>query len=116
LEQSIYAGRAKGDMTAYASNTAQGYLSWPPTSPNPMHSDRLQVLPPEKRQSQEELAMTFRDFALHGDTAVIYYSTHMTRRSDGTPVDLHYEVTHTWVQERKAWRVFAGMARLAPAR
>ncbi|HZV09831.1 MAG TPA: hypothetical protein VFF94_08720, partial [Novosphingobium sp.] len=30
LEQSIYAGRAKGDLRSYANNLAKNYLSWPP--------------------------------------------------------------------------------------
>jgi hypothetical protein len=57
--------------------------------------------------------MTFMDFSLNQNVAVIYYKTHRTRLADGTPADDHFEVTHTWIREDGKWRVFAGMARLA---
>lgn len=113
LEQSIYAGRARGDISNYANNTAQGYLAWPPTMSAPMRSNRLTVAPPERRQTQEQLTMTFMDFSLNGSVAVIYYKTHRVRLADGTPADDHFEVTHTWIKEDGHWKVFAGMARFA---
>src|SRR3546814_16554712 len=62
-------------------------------------------------KDQERLQMTLAGFAMNGDTAVIYYNTHRTRRSDGTPADDRFEVTHNWVREDGVWKVFGGMAR-----
>jgi ketosteroid isomerase-like protein len=112
LEKAIYAGRASGDMTAYVQHTATGYLSWPPTSVLPMGQAKLEAgAAAMHKTSKELLDMQFVDFSLHGDTAVIYYKTHRTRRADGTVVDDHFQTTHTWVREGGQWRVFAGMAR-----
>jgi hypothetical protein len=116
LEQSIYAGRAKGDISNYANNVAAGYLAWPPMAAQPMRSDKLRPVPPAQRQTQERLTMTFMDFTLHGDTAIIYYKTHRTSLADGTPVDQWHETTHTWVLEDGKWHVLGGMARAAPQR
>jgi hypothetical protein len=114
LEQSIYAGRAKGDLTAYADNLAKGYLAWPPVSDKPLATSNLRASAAKSYASQEKLDMTFVDFSMNGDTAVIYYTTHRTRRADGTPCDDHFQTTHTWLREQGKWHVFAGMARIAP--
>lgn len=113
LEQAIYASRAKGDFSFYINNTAADYVAWPPGVPLPLRVGRLEDIP-KTTAGKEELTMEFVDFAVHGDTAVIYYRTHMTRKVDGTPTDLRYHVTHTWVRENGKWKVFGGMARLAP--
>lgn len=114
LEQSIYAGRARGDLSSYANNLAQGYLSWPPVSARPLGAGTLKATAANTHTSQEKLDMTFVDFSMNGDTAVIYYNTHRTRRADGTPCDDHFDTTHTWVREDGKWHVFAGMARITP--
>jgi len=113
LERSIYAGRAKGDLSSYANNLAKGYLSWPPVSDKPLGTETLKASAARTHTSQEQLDMSFVDFSMNGDTAVIYYTTHRTRRADGTPCDDHFETTHTWLREDGKWHVFAGMARLA---
>jgi len=114
-EQMIYAGRSRGDLTPYVANTSRHYVSWPPTVPAPMGYDKLAATTVPSNSNHEQLTMTFMDFALSGDTAVIYYRTHMTRRANGDPVDLTYDVTHTWTREGNVWRVLGGMARLEPA-
>lgn len=111
LEQSIYAGRAKGDMSNYVNNTSPDYLSWPPTSEKPMGFDVLSASAKKVTTSKEKLTMEFTGFALHGDTAVIYYRTHRTMRADGTPSDDRFHTTHTWVRDNGKWKVFGGMAR-----
>jgi ketosteroid isomerase-like protein len=113
-EQSIYAGRSRGDLTPYVANTSRSYVSWPPTVKAPMGYDKLAATTVPPNNNHEQLTMTFMDFALSGDTAVIYYRNHMTRRSNGDPVDLTYDVTHTWTREGGVWRVIGGMARLEP--
>jgi ketosteroid isomerase-like protein len=116
LEQAIYAGRANGDLTAYIDHTAPDYLSWPPTMKKPMRMDVLQHSAATMHpKAHEVLTMQFVDFSLHGNVAVIYYTTHRTQRSDGTASDDHFETTHTWVRENGKWMVLAGMARPVPA-
>jgi hypothetical protein len=114
-EQMIYAGRGRGDLRPYVENTSRNYVSWPPTVKAPMNYDQLAAVTVPKGATHEQLDMTFMDFALSGDTAVIYYRNHMTRRADGAPVDLTYDVTHTWTREDGVWRVVGGMARLEPS-
>jgi ketosteroid isomerase-like protein len=113
-EQAIYAGRARGDLTPYVANTSKLYVSWPPTVKAPMDYAKLAMSTPPPGNDHERLTMTFMDLALSGDTAVIYYRNHMTMRADGTPVDLTYDVAHTWTREGGVWRVLGGMARLEP--
>ena len=116
-EQAIYAGRGQGDLTAYLANTATDYLAWSPIQKEPAGRNSLKETNKEfAGQNQEKLAMTIRGFAMNGDTAVIYYSTHRTVRKDGTPANDHFDVTHTWVRENGEWKVFAGMARPTPNR
>src|SRR3546814_18600375 len=67
-------------------------------------------------KDQERLQMTLAGFAMNGDTAVIYYNTHRPRRSDGTPADDRFEVTHTWAREDGVRKVFGGMDRVIPPR
>ena len=117
LEQSIYAARGKGDISVYLSNTATDYLAWPPLRAQPEGNNGLTKTGQElKGKNQELLAMNLTGFAMNGDTVMIYYDTHRTRRSDGTPADDRFEVTHTWVREDGKWKVFGGMARATPAR
>jgi hypothetical protein len=113
-EQAIYAGRGRGDLGPYIASTSKHYVSWPPTVKAPMDYSKLSMSKPGPGMDHEQLAMTFMDFALSGDTAVIYYRTHMTVRADGAPTDLTYDVTHTWTREDGVWRVVGGMARLEP--
>ncbi|MDV3456112.1 hypothetical protein RZN05_03890 [Sphingomonas sp. HF-S4] len=116
-EQAIYAARGKGDITVYLANTATDYLAWPPLRATPEGNSGLNKTGQElKGKNQELLAMHLTGFALNGTTAVIYYDTHRTRRSDGTPADDRFEVTHTWVREGGTWKVFGGMARATPER
>lgn len=116
-EQSIYAARGRGDISVYLANTAADYLAWPPLRALPEGNEGLNKTGRELQgKNQEKLAMNLTGFAMNGDTAVIYYDTHRTRRSDGTPADERFEVTHTWVREDGQWKVFGGMARATPAR
>lgn len=116
-EQEIYAARGRGDISVYMNNTATDYLAWPPLRATPEGNAGLTKTGQElKGKNQEQLAMNLTGFALNGTTAVIYYDTHRTRRSDGTPADDRFEVAHTWVREGGTWKVFGGMARATPAR
>ena len=97
-ELAVYEGRSRGDITAYVSNTAEGYSAWPPFSPTPYGRDTLQANGAGTNGgTEEELTMDLVSFVLNGESAIIYYQTHMTRAADGTPVDYRFEVTHTWV-------------------
>ena len=116
-EQAIYAARGRGDIGAYLSNTATDYLAWSPLRAQPEGNDGLRKTGEMlEGKDQERLKMTLAGFAMNGDTAVIYYNTHRTSRSDGTPADDRFEVTHTWVREDGVWKVFGGMARATPPR
>jgi hypothetical protein len=110
MEQSIYAGRAKADMSNYQNNTAENYLSWPPQLAKPMGRSKLKN-PAPKVSGKEKLDMEFMDFTQQDNTAIIYYQTHRTMLMDGTPVDERFQVTHTWIKVDGKWQVLGGMAR-----
>jgi len=113
MEQSIYAGRAKADMSNYQNNTAENYLSWPPQMAKPM--GRSKIGNPAAKVAvgagKEKLDMEFMDFTQQDNTAIIYYQTHRTMLMDGTPVDERFQVTHTWIRVGGKWQVLGGMAR-----
>ena len=116
-EQSIYAGRGQGDFMPYLQSTATGYSAWPPhvAKPNSVR-DIEAAVDAMKAFNQEKLALEFVGFVLNGETAIIYYQTHMTVSADGRAVDERYETTHTWTQEDGEWKVLGGMARKTPER
>jgi hypothetical protein len=116
-ELAVYAGRGDGNLQPYLDALATDYKAWPPFREVPAGASGLEDLALRMQgQDQEELAMTFLDFSLNGDTATIYYKTHRTRLPDGSPANDFYEVIHVWVREERVWRVFAGMARDRPER
>lgn len=116
-ELAIYSGRSRGDLSIYLANTAEGYKAWPPFNAVPKGNDGLEATGRAMTgKTSERLEMTFLDLVLHGDFAVVYYKTHRTSLADGTPVDQHYEVTHSWVRKDGEWKVIGGMARARPDR
>jgi ketosteroid isomerase-like protein len=116
-ELAIYDGRSRGDLSLYLASIAAGYVAWPPFNEVPKGEDGLRATGKQMAgKTRERIAMTFLDLALNGDTAVVYYKTHRTFRADGTPVDEHYEVTHTWIMQDGTWKVLGGMARARPSR
>jgi len=110
-EQAIYAARGRGDLQTYYNGTSANYLGWPPQVAAPIGRDKLVPANPGVMGSHEKLEMKFTSLTLSGDTALIYYKTHMTVQGDGTPTDKHYEVIHAWVREDGQWRLLGGMAR-----
>jgi ketosteroid isomerase-like protein len=110
-EQAIYAARGRGDLQVYYNGTSPEYLGWPPQVAAPIGREKLAPANPGVMGSHEKLEMKFTSLTLSGDTALIYYKTHMTVQGDGTPTDKHYEVIHAWVREGGQWRLLGGMAR-----
>lgn len=114
LEQSIYASRGDGNFQPYIDGASDAYIAprpsggWTPGKDGLKRTgDRL------KGNSQEKLAMNFKAFTLHGDTAVIYYLNHRSMRPEGEIVDEWYEVIHVWVREGEGWELLASMPRQA---
>lgn len=116
-ELAIYEARGEGDISVYLENTADGFSAWPPFTDTPYGRDVLEAIGGGTNGGdQEELTMELVSFTQNGDSAIIYYQTHMTRSADGTPVDYRYEVTHTWANVDGEWQVLGGMARAMPER
>ncbi len=112
LELEIYTQRAAGNLKPYIESAADGYLAWPPFRERPAGAEGLREVNAQLRSdNQEQLEASFIGFAREGDAAVIYYRTHRTRRPDGTSVDEHFDVIHSWVLVGGRWRVLGGMAR-----
>lgn len=111
-ELNIYAGRAKGSVEYYANNASKDYLAWTYGTPKPFRRDQLGGGGGAKMAANEKISTTFKDFSLHGDTAIIYYVNHRTVKPDGTPVDQTFDNIHVWVKEDGTWKVLASMSRL----
>ena len=114
-ELAIYAGRAKGDVTYYFENASPDYLAWTYGTPEPFRRDSLgRSRATMAGQDKEKIATVFKDFSLHGDTAIIYYVNHRTVLPNGTPVDQTFDNIHVWVRDGADWKVLASMSRLGP--
>ena len=112
-EKAIYAGRAKGDTSYYYDNSSVDYLGWVYGTPKPFRRDSLGASRALMRnQDKEKITNEFKDFSLHGDTAIIYYVNHRTMKPDGTVVDQTFDNIHVWVREGGTWKVLASMSRL----
>jgi len=112
-ELAIYAGRAKGDTSYYYENSSVDYLAWVYGTPKPFRRDSLAASRATMRnQDKEKITTEFKDFSLHGDTAIIYYVNHRTMKPDGTAVDQFFDNIHVWVLEGGTWKVLASMSRL----
>jgi len=110
-EQSVYYGRADGNMNNYMQATHPDYMAWPPWAEAPFGAEGLKRTQSTLGGDKEKLAMEFKDFTMNGDTALIYYKTHRTALGDGTPVDQVYENIHVWKRDGGEWKVMGGMAR-----
>lgn len=116
-EMAIYAGRAKGDVTYYYNNASPDYLAWTYGSAKPF---RFGALAAGRKamagHDKEKIVTEFKDFSLHGDTAIIYYVNHRTVLPNGTPVDQTFDNIHVWVRDGSDWKVLASMSRLHDGR
>jgi len=113
-ELAIYEARAKTGLSYYIANSSPNYIGWPPGIPAPSPLSQL-----KKNQERiaapnsEKLELFFDDFAMHGDTGIIYYNTHRTMMPDGTLVDQRYQITHVWVKDTDYdWKLLGAMGRL----
>ncbi|MBT5239341.1 MAG: hypothetical protein HN793_11365 [Rhodospirillaceae bacterium] len=112
-EQAIYKARAETGLDYYIANASPNYVGWPPGVPKPSPLSQL-----KKNQSlitapnSENIQLFFDDFAMHGDTGVIYYNTHRTMLPNGTEVDQRYHTIHVWVKDTDDdWKLMGAMAR-----
>ena len=116
-EQGIYINRAKGNLEYYTRNASPNYVGWPPSAARPLALTGLKE--DAKRMvgmDKEKLDLEFADFALSGDTAVIYYFTHRTVKPDGTAVDERFENIHVWTRDGADWKIVGAMSRTQPKR
>ena len=114
LERSIYASRGQGDFQPYIDGASPNYMAPFPSGGWATGKDGLRRTGAGlKGNSREKLDMNFKAFALHGDTAVIYYLNHRTVRPQGELVDEWYEVMHVWVRDGEGWQILASMPRQA---
>ena len=114
-ELAIYQARSRGDLSYYLQNASAGYKGWPPYSELPGGLPYLKNMAADMvGLNQEKLTMELVDFALAGDTAVIYYATHRTRMPNGDTVDQRYAICHVWTREADGWKLIGAMGREKP--
>lgn len=115
-EQAIYAGRGRGDLNIYVNSTSPHYKGWPPGAKVPTDLSGLKGMASAMTGlDKERLEMELADFALSGDTAVIYYHTHRTVLPNGEPTDQRYAICHVWTREDGEWKLIGALGRLKPA-
>ena len=114
-EQAIYKARALAGLDYYIANASPNYVGWPPGVPKPSPLSQLQKNQDSgliKAPNSEKLDLFFDDFAMHGNTGVIYYNTHRTMLPNGTEVDHRYHTIHVWVKDTDGdWKLMGAMAR-----
>ncbi len=111
-EMAIYEGRSHGSIDFYLENVSTNFLAWTAGTPEPFRVDKLRNSSAALRgHDHEVIQISFRDFSLSGDTAIIYYQNHRTRLADGTPVDQTYDNIHVWQLDHGEWKVLASMSR-----
>ncbi len=114
-EQAIYAGRGRGDLSIYVNSTSPHYKGWPPGAKVPTDLSGLKGMASAMTGlDKERLEMELADFALSGDTAVIYYHTHRTVLPNGEPTDQRYAICHVWTREDGEWKLIGALGRLKP--
>ena len=116
-EQSIYAGRAKGDLSFYVDHADLAYAAWPPQMKAPMDYASLAAsgknaagIAGEKLTMEKNLIRISRD----GKVGLSYYTTHRTNRAGGAAVDESFENIHVWIKDAKGWHILGGMSRPVP--
>jgi ketosteroid isomerase-like protein len=117
-EQSIYAGRAQGDLSFYVNHADPAYAGWPPQSPAPFGRDELAAQARRAAgQNGEKLVLekNLIRFTADGKTALVFYTTHRTARADGLVVDERFENIHVWLRRDSGWMIVGGMSRPMPA-
>ncbi len=115
-EQAIYKGRSEGDLSNYLNNTSDNYVGWPPGAKVPADLSGLKAMAKSVAGlNQERLEMELADFAMSGNTAVIYYHTHRTISPKGEKVDQRYAICHVWVREAGEWKLIGAHGRLKSA-
>jgi hypothetical protein len=98
-EQAIYKARAKTGLDYYIAK---------PSPLSQLKKNQSLITAP----NSEKIELFFDDFAMHGDTGVIYYNTHRTMLPDGTEVDQRYHTIHVWVKDTDGdWKLMGAMAR-----
>ena len=112
MEQEIYKRRGQGDLSYYVANSSDNYKGWPPYTKAPADLTNLKKMAEGMvGLNKEQLEMELADFALSGDTAVIYYHTHRTRMPNGDPADQRYSICHVWTRENGSWKLVGAMGR-----
>jgi hypothetical protein len=114
-ELAIYKARGEGNLGVYLDNTSERYKGWPPGVKVPGDLSYLRGAADTMRgQNQEKLTMELADFAMSGDTAVIYYHTHRTMMPKGEPTDQRFAICHVWTREQGEWKLIGALGRLKP--
>ena len=117
-ELAIYAGRGNGDMSFYVDHADADYVGWPPQAAAPF--GRTELAAQAKLgagRSGEKIVLEKNLIRLtdHGRTALVFYTSHRTVRSDGSAVDERFENIHIWQRRGRDWKIVGGMSRPVPA-
>lgn len=113
-ELAIYEAWGKTGLDYYIEQSSAAYIGWPPGTPKPSSLELLKKMQANLDvPNQEKREITFDDLALHDDTAVLYYTTHITMRPDGTVADELLHICHVWVREESGdWKLIGALGRV----
>lgn len=112
LEQTIYESRAVGDIQFYLDNSNPNYLGWPFGLDKPTNLDSLREwVSKNPFQPGEEIKVTLDGFAVEGDTAIAYFSTHRTRKPGGEVAQEKYQNIHVWTRLDDKWTLMGSFSR-----
>lgn len=114
-EHRIFAGRARGDMSAYLELASPAYLGWPWGAAEPFDEATLRDQVEDRPMPPgEAIELRYRGCTEHGDTALVYFTTHRTRMAGGRPVDQRYDNIHVFTRAAGQWRLIGSKSRPIP--
>lgn len=113
-ELAIYDAWAKTGLDYYIEHSSENYVGWPPGTRKPSSLEVLKQMQANLNvPNLEKREIVFDDLALEDDTAVLYYTTHITMKPDGTPVDELLHICHVWVRDNTGdWKLIGALGRV----
>jgi len=112
-ELAIFAGRAQGNIQPYVDLAHPGFLAWAALTDAPVNREQFirRYASADSLPLGEKVTLKRNAISLEPSLAIVYFTTHRTRRPGGEVVDEHFENIHVWSLYEDEWKVIASMSR-----
>jgi len=112
-ELAIFAGRAQGNIQPYIDVVHPGFLAWAALTDAPVTRQQFieRYTAVDPLSPGEEVTLKRNAISIEPSLAIVYFTTHRTRRPGGEAVDEYFENIHVWSLHEGDWKVIASMSR-----